>query len=292
MTGTAPDPANALASQRMRGKLRDMEANLDQFIPQIVQGDDGRRYLCMAGMLPHQASSEPYPYQTPQSRVPGLEDIDLSRVDFSNLAMIQRIEDRLNLFGNQAPTDGAGQSMTTRANPMGFSPNHDFQVVWSGTRRQWLVHAGSVSWLERPQSEPDTIINRSVAFPSKWLNKDSGDSAPNGCIALAMNFAPWWPASGNSSDSGYLLNPQGPFFITNPAPTPAILTWKTSGALGGDEEFVQTFTWSGGRYYAVLAYVEAPCAAHKAPLIEQFARGSISLTEANWPGARPHFFWF
>lgn len=269
----------------MRARLRDMEGHLEQFGPVLLQEADGRLLLAWASLLPDQADIEPYPHSTPRLQLPGLLE-DEASVDFTNEASIRRIEQSMDGYGIHNISDTTGTQLMARANPAGFKRQHDLQVVWLGSRRQWRVLEGGVRWREYDDISGDELVKQQV-FSATDLDQGSG------WIVLQVQLQPLSFDSRNPhilGDNGYtLVNPEIILF-TSPVNNPPVRT-LTSGEVSPGL-FWSAVDWSVGTMLLPIAYVEAPGYNNRiSPFIAQIARGSWSISSldaiATWAGTLP-----
>lgn len=265
----------ASAARALRGRLRDTEAHLDQYTPYVVTSDDGRVYLAMATMLDGQVDLEPYPKLTQQSRLPDGGDLDLANLDFANAAAISRIEGRLNEFGINSLADDTGQNVISRTNAAGFQ-GHDFQVCWVGSRKEWLVLGGHVTFPNRGTSYTE------LDLPRKFLQGTTGWIV----IPVTLTVDEW-------PDNIYFHGDfDAPKITANPTQRPPIRTSSFTGEMGAGT-LKETRTYSVGHYDFPLAYVEPPNShGHIAPLIRPFLRGPLRAIEGEqpWRGAFPRVY--
>lgn len=273
MSTLAPEPQDLAASQQMRARLRDTEAHLDQYTPAVITSADGRVYLALAATLPGQVDEEPYPFLTPQSRLPGLADLDLANLDFSNAAAIKRIEDRLNEYGSHSTTAADGQTIFARCNPAGFA-GHNFQVCWIGSRREWLVLPGTAYFPRNGGAGKDQVT------PRVFLQGIAGWIV----LPITITPQPWQ----EGQPQGYVADIGRPSIVGSPSQSPPrrSISFSGTGGISGDLEEQQTYT--PGSYQYPIAYVEPPGSAHKSPLIHQKVTTQLrAVFSTYWRGAFP-----
>lgn len=279
-------PPDAGAARRLKARLRDIELHLDAYAPQVVESQDGRVYLAANCMVHNIVQTEPYPYLTPNSRL----ERESKNLDFANAAAVARIEDRLVEYGMNNLEDRDRANMLTRANPCGFK-GHAFQVVWSGTRRQWLVLEGRLTWYEKAAGSA-SVQTKTHEYERLWLNGE------NGFIVLPISVQPYWPDTtpGSREGSRYTLTVNGPpKLVAVPQQTPPELTIQMRGTLSSPG-FSATQTWSPGKYDLIIARVLVPDGTRRpAPHIVQFVTGRLEFRSFDlygWDGARPRIYAF
>ncbi len=270
----SPESAEQSAARQRQAQLRDMEANGGQFAPQLVQGDDGRLYLAWRSTH-HQADEAPYPKGSPAFNLPGLLDDD-AFTNAGNDAALGRMEASISDYGIQSPADEQGRSIITRANCAGISPVHAFQVIWLGSRRQWLVAPGMLRWTTgRMEDHPAPQVRE---YPRTFLD------AGTGWITLRCEIQPE-NNDGHAleTDRTYeLMPPTAPRLEQNPRQRPSLRT-VTFGP-GGIDVFI---TQTSGTIHLPIAWVSPPGRGKKSPEIHQYVRSSYYFSDPRWTGALP-----
>ena len=281
----SPDAPIASPARAMRSRLRDMEDHLDQMTPALVRGADGRLYLAAASLLPQQVDLEPYPFLSPRSRLPGLDDTaDETLLDFTNAAALSRLEARLNDYGQQQLEDSTGQNMLARANPIAFE-GHPFQIAWAGSRREWHLTGGTLFWHERnPQTQ--VVTDKSHTYPDTWLTGTSG------ALVLPVQVQPFWQPDNPVPEpaSTCILTPTGPpRIVPTPRQDPPKISWTLAG-IHSAPGYSETPSWTAGNYQIILARLQAPGPSNRTPVIRQFVSSNLDFLGSDWSGSRNFIF--
>lgn len=250
----ASAPEKSSPARVTQARLRDIEANLEQMTPQLVQSEDGRLYLAWASLRTEQVDIEPFQHRPSLPRLSPVEEDDEAMVELWNSAALRRVEESLSDYGLQTPVDSQGNQLLAPANPVAVSPVDPWQVVWMGSRRQWKLTPGGV-----------------YRLGSVLLDYSGGDWDGR---------AGWFyvPVRGGESLGSPVFQAGQPQFSAGRPPDAQALrtiTW---------EVFTTEVAWSAGTYAVPIAYVEPPSEQHKAPLILPWARGRIDLDQTSWAG--------
>lgn len=263
-----------------------MELNLEQYWPQLIQSSDGVLHLACSAMQDQQPDIETYPRLSPMLRAPQLgDDTDDLLVDAWNAAAIRRLEHLLEMYGLQVPVDDNGMTLLGRANPVAVSPVHDFQVLWLGSLRQWLVGPGTVRWTELVHV---TGVMTSRQHETGLTPLDGID----GWVVLPMTFSPETfdtGASFVSNPEGYTARVESPEIHPGGDPPASVFPKLTCTSIGVANQggYREIRTWAPGRVLLQLARVEPPSATRRTPRIRQVLRGGLSFSPF-WDGSLPN----
>lgn len=267
----------------LQNRLRDMEANLGLYGHQVVHGDDGRLYLAWGFLPDRQSTDDAYPYLTPSLRMPELGDDELTMLDMRNASLVARMEHMLEDYGRQAPLSRTGDLHLSRANPLAVKQAHPFQVLWLGSRREWLVTEGYVQRLQYGLDDAEATIVREDT-DQKILPGEAG------WLVVDVKLE---PASYEQGDGiggpfrGYAMSVNGVRHAGEaPESKPPTLGMYSWGVIGRGT-YRDSSTWSPGTVSLPLAYVEPP-ANRRAPVIRQVVKNGWYFTDPQWPGSLPH----
>ncbi len=266
-------------AQSLRRRLRDMELNQGQLIPQLVQSEDGRLYLAYGATSEHFSQPDDYPLLAPLNPLPAadLGRAEIDALDISNAAALSHLEDIINGYGRQNLSDPEGRLFLARANVAGILPAHPFQVVWLGSRRRWWIAPGSVT----SYNENGTALVRS--FDKHTLAQESG------WLVLPFTLRPVWTELSGGSHTCTVPSISPPVIVDQPVQSPPVLTWSVSGVLN-TPSFVEHVEWTEGSYQFPIAYVEPPGHGHQAPLIRPILRADLTFDGPDFLGSLPAFF--
>lgn len=259
----------------MRRKLRDMDEELSGYGPQMIHGEDGRLYFAWAAIPEHFTECVPFPANLPINPLPPGEDVD--GLDYRNAATLNNIEMRL-LGGGplQAITDISGQDIFTRAIPVAVRQAHPFQVVWLGSRRQWILTEGKVGFgTGFAMTEVVREFKRTPLDPK------------NGWLVLPLKLTPSWFGY-DLQASSFALEVGEPYITAQPVQKPPTVQWILDGTLFTDG-FSQRADWKPGTINFPIAYLEPPNGSHRTPRIIPALKGNVMFLSKLWPGSMPKF---
>jgi hypothetical protein len=285
MPSIVSNPVDPGKTRRQRRQLLDMGDHLDQHLHHTVQGQDGALYLAWGGLSTNQVDIEPYPRLSPRSRG-GLMG-STGRLDAKNSSALKALNQEFEGYGLQELVDEDGQHMLARANPIGPSAVHRFQVMWLGSRHQWLVSEGSLAWLEGTHEDNFTSTeSRITDFPRTFLD------GIEGWITLPCMITPEDVEVDESLGTvvgGYRLSPPPTASISShPSQSPSRRNVTFSGVLhDAGNPLVENHTHTVATLHLPIAWVSPPSRSHRTPQIIPFTTGNLLLNSALWLGALP-----
>lgn len=286
----------ATAERTLHRRLRDILDHRRQFGPMLVHGRDGRLYLACGALQPHQPDIDPFPYREPLHRAGEPAD---ALLDFRNHADLVELEASLAGWGIQNLTDigtgtAGGDHVLARANLVGSKRIHDFQVVWIGSRKEWLVLEGGIRWPEYDN------ITGSFEVKTQLYDRIHLDGIA-GWIVLPVDVEPGEYDSESvppplTSQVGYKLTaPAAPIITSSPSNSPPELSLDSFSLSPPGPPYREVRNWGAGRFMLPIARVEPPGTngtgtAGTVPMIHQFSGGSWNVSSdgtAVWTGTFP-----
>jgi hypothetical protein len=283
----------ASPSRRLRDQLLDTEGHLGQHLHHLAQGTDGYIYLTRAALQTHQVDVEPFPRTSPRlhldpAHTTPLDALSEGTLNSANRASLAALEGSFQGWGIHELIDDDGQHLLARAHPVGPRAVHRWQVVWLGSRKEWLVTKGSLHWTEGTVADNFTSArNLSRDFPNTFLSGQQGwITLP--CQILPESFT-FDDSLGNFS-GGYRLSPP-PRPVLSPLPptqSPPIKTINFSGVLQDEENpLIESQSFTAGTLHLPIAWVSPPNSQHRTPQIIPFATNDIQLSSEVWLGSLP-----